>query len=151
MTEYRVIDRRTNVETILSQLTGQIGEAKTEYLRRMVDVVVRASPVDTGTYMENHDLNVTRTGGKGTESSHGKERGQSRNQFASAAVEKLNTQIDAAPKDWEQLFFRNNSVHAPLVEYGGAKMPVIYAPYQTARSLAKRIAEQVVEELKNGR
>jgi len=128
MAQYQVIDRRRNIDSVLAEVKDQLGEAKTMYLRKLAETVVENSPVDTGTYVTEHELAETRRAGGGNVSSHGKPRQQPDAQMKELGLDILNSQIKSVPENWDNLIMRNNSVHAPLVEYGGARMPVAYAP-----------------------
>jgi hypothetical protein len=146
--QFRLIDNRRNDTELLNAVFGSVDEFRRIFYKKLIDEIVNNSPVDTGTYMESHEIQEGRTDSVGTNSSRGKPRFQQREPYANSARSKLYAQIDALTQDHRSVHIGNYSVHAPLVEYGGAKMPIIYAPYTRARASTPRFIREAIEELR---
>ena len=56
MIKFKLTDRRTNVSKRIDALKEQLEELPKEFMRRTVDEIVAYSPVDTGTYMDSHNI-----------------------------------------------------------------------------------------------
>lgn len=146
--QFRLIDNRRNDTDLLNAVFGSVDEFRRIFYKKLVDEVIRLSPVDTGTYMDNHEIQEGRTSAVGTASSAGKPRFQPKEPYANDARARLHARIDALTSDHKSVYIANYSVHAPLVEYGGAKMPVIHAPYTRARDATPRFIQEAIEEVR---
>jgi hypothetical protein len=126
---FKVVDNRTTVSRKLAALKEMLEDFPKEVFRDLAAIVVDASPVDTGTYMDNHHISDIgkRQYPRGTENTDGKPQRQAREPYADAALGRLGAEIDAMPEDGKWAYFYNTSKHAPHVE---AK----YHPYEIAKS-----------------
>lgn len=133
---YKVTDNRTSVSKKFHELVAKLDNYKEEVFTQLAETIVNASPVDTGTYMDNHHVSDTgkRQRARGSESSHGKPRQQAKEPYAEAAKARLAGEIQALPSDGRMAYFYNTSEHAPQVE---AK----HGPYDHARSAFRVIVE----------
>lgn len=106
-----------------------------EYLRGMSDQIVLRSPVDTGTYMDGHNLGTSAVAP--SESSRDKPRKQPYEPHANEALANLYRQAAALPHNSQRVVFSNNAYHADVVEY-----ELGYAPYRSAAREHSRIASE---------
>lgn len=143
MIKFKLVDGRTKVARQLKDLQEKLEELPKEFLRETVEEIVRLSPVDTGTYMDSHNVGVVGA----RESSHGKVPNQSYDIHADNAIIRMNDQIDALPEDSTKHFIANNSVHAWKVEYEGWKDKGPYSPYTIARAKSQQILDKVVKRV----
>lgn len=138
MIQYKLIDQRFTQAQLLEFFNDNVDAVTREVLRGMAEIIVENTPVDTGTYADNHEVTTAgRVGGPGTESSDGKPRGQSIGGFREKARNRLMAQIAALPKGMQDASIRNAAEHAPIVEYteiGGVNKPRrLWQPYGVAR------------------
>lgn len=109
------------------------------YLQGMANQLILFSPVDTGTYITNHNLGTGSSGG--SISSKGKPRNQPWSTFADQGLGRLAADISAMASQPASVTFSNSAEHAFEVEYDHG-----YAPYtKTARehgNIAARAAAQ---------
>jgi hypothetical protein len=136
--QYTLIDRRFTQAQLLNLFNDAAGALTKAVLKEAVDVIVANTPVDTGTYADNHTVTTGgRIAGRGDDSSHGKPRGQPVEAFREKARARLYAQIAALPDDVLDASIRNSAVHADLVEYttlGGKNKPARrWQPYGTAK------------------
>lgn len=107
------------------------------YLQGMANQLILFSPVDTGTYITNHNLGVSDS----SASSKGKPRNQPYANFADQGLRRLSADIAAMASNPANVIFSNSAEHALEVEYDHG-----YAPYgKTARehrNVAARAARQ---------
>jgi hypothetical protein len=125
----------------LKSLDASMLGVKREYFLEMVGVLVDASPVDTGNYIESHSLSVRRSGGMSTTTSHGLPRHQSAGAKKSEALERLQAAVMTFDDDVKNVYMRNASAYASLVEYKYG-----YKPYTQARDSASRILNGLLSE-----
>lgn len=142
--QFRLIDNRRSDTDLMNAVVGSIDEFRKTFYKLMINEIIGNSPVDTGTYMESHQIQDGRTGAVGTNSSANKPKNQPRGSFEQSARERLFADIDGLVSDHRAVYIGNYSVHAPLVEYGGAKMPVIHAPYTRARAATPRFIAEAI-------
>lgn len=132
MVQYRVIDRRKPALRVFEDaVLPEIRRARDAFFRMIVESIVSVSPVDTGTYMDSHNIVVGRQGAA-TESSHRKPRNQSWSTHAESALARLYGQIESLPDVVSDVRIANSAIHARFVEYGGASGGGGYGVYQTA-------------------
>lgn len=134
MPEYRLVDNRRNASSVVREMVSSLDGFNEAFLKLLADEIVDLSPVDTGTYMDNHNMHVGKKGRERTESSHGKPRNQSYSSHAESARSRLYGEIGQV-KSGEEVFVSNTAVHSVAVEYGGhnwKRGP--YAVYRTARA-----------------
>lgn len=119
----------------------QMLEGYTElYAQKMAEQIVLRSPVDTGTYMEGHNLGTSAVGR--SDSSRGKPRKQPYGPVAQEALNKLFLQASALG-DTSRIVFSNSAFHEDMVEYEHG-----YAPYRGAANQHNRIAQETEAEIK---
>lgn len=145
--QYRFIDKRripTNLEELLKD---KIDDVQKSLYSKMAAKIVEFSPVDTGTYMDNHTIGVGRSSAAATASSNGKPRKQSRGPYESAALSRMLYQINALPNNPGVVFIGNFAVHASFVEHGGPNWTVAYSPYRRARAMSAALLNEAVAEV----
>lgn len=120
-TQFRVIDRRASASKALDAIDSTIGDLHKRAVQFMVQRVVDYSPVDTGTYMDSHNVRQGRTSSSATESSAHKDRNQSYGEHAEAALSRMMGQAESLGNAREAVV-ANNAVHARYVENGNSKM-----------------------------
>ena len=141
MIKFKLIDNRTKVSKQIAELKDKLEIIPKEFLKETVTEIVLESPVDTGTYMDSHNVGVVGA----MSSSKGKPRHQNYQDHADKALERMFAQIDALPESTTKHFIANNSEHAWKVEYEFG-----YAPYTTARAKAQQILDRVIARVMRG-
>lgn len=138
MIKFKLIDNRTRVAKQIKQLEEKLEQFPKEFMKITADVIVTHSPVDTGTYMDAHQIGTQES----ITTSHGKPRNQPYSNFADSATDRLYSQIDRLNVDGSDWFITNNSAHAIRVEYTGWKDVPAYSPYTIARGYAPIALEE---------
>lgn len=126
--QFRLIDNRRDSTAIIREFEEEIVGVKKKFYRALARVIVQYSPVDTGTYMDEHNVLSGRSGSTRAASSHGKPRRQPRGAFEADAINRLFRQIDALPDDADSVVIANFAAHARFVERGrqGAAGHLVY-------------------------
>lgn len=137
MVKFKMVDNRTRIAKKLKALEENTEKIQREFLQETAATIVNLSPVDTGTYMDAH--NIGKVGSP--VSSIGKPTNQPWQPHADRAMERLTEQIGDVP-NFSKIFIANSALHAPKVEYDYG-----YAPYTTARASAKKIFDGIVSRL----
>lgn len=138
MIKFKLIDDRTRVSKKISQLQEKLEQFPKEFMKITADVIIKHSPVDTGTYMDAHQIGTKES----IVTSHGKPHNQPYNNFADAAKDRLHSQINGLSVDGSNWFITNNSAHAVRVEYIGWSGVSPYSPYTIARGYAPIALEE---------
>lgn len=138
MIKFKLIDNRTSVSKRIKELEQKLEEFPKEFMRITADVIIKNSPVDTGTYMDAHQIGTSES----ITTSHGKPHNQSYGDFASEARDRLYSQINGLSVDGSNWFITNNSAHAIRVEYTGWDFVPAYSPYTIARGYAPVALEE---------
>lgn len=138
MIKFKLIDNRTRVSKRIKELEQKLEEFPKEFMRITADVIIKNSPVDTGTYMDAHQIGTSES----ITTSHGKPHNQSYGDFASEARDRLYSQINGLSVDGSNWFITNNSAHAVRVEYTGWDFVPAYSPYTIARGYAPIALEE---------
>lgn len=138
MIKFKLVDNRTRVSKKIKQLEEKLQELPKEFLRITADVIIENSPVDTGTYMDAHQIGTSES----ISTSYGKPRNQPYSSFAESARDRLYSQIERLNVDGSNWFITNNSVHAIRVEYTGWDNIPAYSPYTIARGYAPVALEE---------
>ena len=107
-------------------------------MRITADIVIENSPVDTGTYMDAHQIGTSES----ITTSHGKPHNQPYSNFADEARNRLYSQINGLNVDGSDWFITNNSAHNMRVEYTGWNSKPAYSPYTIARGYAPIALEE---------
>lgn len=110
------------------------------YLRKFSEELVMNSPVDTGTYMDNHF--VESSGTSGTKTSKGKPGKQPWDSYAKKALARLMSGISLLG-NVSQVTFGNESYHRDLVEYKHG-----WAPFRRTMREHRRIASEALNEVR---
>ena len=138
MIKFKIIDNRTKVSKRIKELEQKLEEFPKEFMKITADVIIKNSPVDTGTYMDAHQIGTSES----ITTSHGKPHNQSCGDFASEARDRLYSQINGLSVDGSDWFITNNSAHAIRVEYIGWDNVPAYSPYTIARGYAPIALEE---------
>lgn len=138
MIKFKLIDNRTRVSKKIKQLEEKLEQFPKEFMKITADIVIKNSPVDTGTYMDAHQIGTKES----IVTSRGKPRNQPYSNFADAARDRLYSQIEGLNVDGSNWFITNNSVHAVKVEYTGWNNVPAYSPYTIARGYAPIALEE---------
>ena len=56
MIKFKLIDNRTRVSKKIAQLQEKLEQFPKEFMKITADIVIKNSPVDTGTYMDAHQI-----------------------------------------------------------------------------------------------
>jgi len=141
--QFRAIDRRRNPREILASFERRTDEFKRRVLSKAAESIVAFSPVDTGTYIMEHDITSGgRQRGLASVSSHGRPRGQEKSDFDGAALSKLLAAVEALPTGFSDVMLANYAAHAPQVEYLGWGSTGPYYVYTETRA---RMAQFIVD------
>ena len=138
MIKFKIIDNRTKVSKRIKELEQKLEEFPKEFMKITADVIIKNSPVDTGTYMDAHQIGTSES----ITTSHGKPHNQPYSNFAEAARDRLYSQINGLNVDGSDWFITNNSAHATRVEYTGWDSKPAYSPYTMARGYAPIALEE---------
>lgn len=138
MIKFKLVDNRTRVSKKIKELQEKLEEFPKEFMRITADVVIKHSPVDTGTYMDAHQIGTSES----ITTSHGKPHNQPYSNFAEAARDRLYSQINGLSVDGSNWFITNNSAHNIRVEYTGWDSKPAYSPYTIARGYAPIALEE---------
>lgn len=145
--QFRLIDKRRIPENLSEMLLDKVDDVQKAFYTKLVSKIVGFSPVDTGTYMENHGIGQGRSSQVASASSNGKPRGQSREPYANSALSRLISQINSLPSNPKTVYVGNFAVHASLVEHGGANWSVAYSPYRRARAMSRILMGEAISEV----
>ena len=138
MIKFKLIDNRTRVSKKIKELQEKLEEFPKELMRITADIIIENSPVDTGTYMDAHQIGTSES----ITTSHGKPHNQPYSNFASEARDRLYSQINGLNVDGSDWFITNNSAHSIRVEYTGWDKVPAYSPYTIARGYAPIALEE---------
>ena len=138
MIKFKIIDNRTRVSKKIKELQEKLEEFPKEFMKITADVIIKNSPVDTGTYMDAHQIGTSES----ITTSHGKPHNQPYSNFAETARDRLYSQINGLSVDGSDWFITNNSAHAIRVEYIGWDNVPAYSPYTIARGYAPIALEE---------
>lgn len=141
--QYRLIDNRRDATAIIREFEGEIANIKKRFYKGLIRIIVANSPVDTGTYMDEHTVLAGRPGSTRAVSSHRKPRNQPRGAFEAEALTRLTSQIDALPDDASDVVIANFAAHAKFVENGRAGA-VGYLVYRRARASSLNIINGIL-------
>lgn len=137
MVQFKILDRRSSLVKKMDELVQNVENLKEDVLKGAAEYVVLVSPVDTGAYMDSHNISPGRSRAMG-ESSENRPRRQPYELYASTAIQRLYSQIEALP-DKSLATLNNNAPHAPIVEYQHG-----WAPYTSTRREMTRIIQEAV-------
>jgi hypothetical protein len=141
--QVRAISKRAT-QDLAREFEMRAAEMRDRVGRRIADVIVDRSPVDTGTYIMAHVAGDGRVSGDVERSSGGKPRGRDGQQFRNLARGNLHRSVSAAAiQAGNEIFFRNRAEHAPFVEYIGWKGRQADHVYGIARAATPQIIRDV--------
>jgi len=142
----RMISKQTSAD-IAERFRERAAQVRSRAAEMMAEDIIKASPVDTGTYIMSHIATTDGTSSGGTTSSSRKTRGRSKEQFQNLALGNLKRSVSKdAILNSSQIFFTNRAEHAPEVEFIGWKSVAAYHVYGQARAMAQqRIRDAAAE------
>ena len=138
MIKFKLVDNRTRVSKKIKELQEKLEQFPKEFMQITADIIIENSPVDTGTYMDAHQIGTMES----ITTSHGKPHNQPYSNFADAARDRLYSQINGLSVDGSDWFITNNSAHNIKVEYTGWNSRPAYSPYTIARGYAPIALEE---------
>lgn len=141
-----------SVTQLLRGVEQDLEQVRNEFLKAMVQEIVKESPVDTGTYILSHNVGEASASGQYT----GGLRyigppGQSESAMKGAALAKLEGQIESLSAEQTRVNISNNSAHARIVEDGGynwKRGP--FNVYRNAAARASHLLGPIVARVKGG-
>jgi hypothetical protein len=109
-----------SLSDIISKIDRDLTDVRDEFLTRMADDIVQASPVWTGRYVTSHSIGTSSSAGQFTENLEGfTEKTSVPDAYKAEARGNLRADIANLPKDAQRIYINNNSPHAVFVEYIG--------------------------------
>jgi len=118
-----------------------VEEAKAESMRKAAAWVVLRSPVDTGTYMENHNIGEGNSvPASSIQSSFGRPK-VDYGPVSQASLNNMYAQIDRLPEDWKRASIANTAFHSEEVEYTHG-----YGVYTSLRAAWPQLKAEAVAE-----
>jgi len=140
------ISRQTSAD-IAQKFRDRAAQVRARAAEMMAEDIVKASPVDTGTYIMSHIATTGDAPAGGTTSSMGKPTGRSKAQFENLALGNLKRSVSKdAILNSAQVFFFNRAEHAPEVEFIGWKSVQAYHVYAQARAMALQRIRDAAKE-----
>ena len=122
-----------------------VDEAKSLTMHEAAAYVVLRSPVDTGTYMDNHSIgagnDVPLPDDPKGRSSEGKERGRPWQLKADEAINRMAVQVENLPEGWKRASIGNTAYHSDEVEYTHG-----YAVYTALRAAWPALKQKAIAE-----
>jgi len=140
MTKLNLIVNRS-LDGKFAKLELMVKGYRDEYLELMAANLVLVSPVDTGTYITNHNIGTSQVGA--TASSDGKLTDQPYGPFAQEGFNNLLSDIASLPEGINNVVMSNASEHSDEVEYTYG-----YLPYAQTANEHGRIAAQAAANVK---
>jgi len=145
----RMISRQTSAG-IAERFRERAAQVRSRAAEMMAEDIIKASPVDTGTYIMSHIATTDGTSAGGTTSSSRKTRGRNKEQFQNLALGNLKRSVSKdAILNSSQIFFTNRAEHAARVEWVGwtdIGNKEAYHVYGQARAMAQqRIRDAAAE------
>lgn len=133
---------RGQIKNKFKKIDLLIDEAKKRTLGEAAAWVMLRSPVDTGTYMDNHNIGQGNyVPSSASTSSKGKIRKQEWSEYVKKAEARLAEQIESLPEDWKRATLANTSEHADEVEYKHG-----YGVYTSLRAAWPTLKAKAVSE-----
>ena len=144
MVQFKVVDNRKVTAAAIKEMSRRLEGFQEEFLQGIASSIVLDSPVDTGTYMEAHNVGLTPE--TGTKSSSGKPKNQPYGVFAQPTLDRLFSEIGSlASSDLDTIYFSNSANRAANVEYEHG-----YEVYSRAKRKAPQIAEEAAAKVRAG-
>lgn len=142
-----------SISKVIGKLKNDLDKVAPELAKKLAEVVVRHSPVDTGDYVMSHRISANNPSGQftGNLRSIG-EGGQNQALFQETALNNLLYQIEGLPKGTTKIAIGNTAPHARIVEFGGNGWRRSgYYPYQTAEGMAPLLLKETISEIRANR
>lgn len=143
MVAFKLITDDQAVSYKQKKLRENVQQFRDLFLQKMAQEVVLNSPVDTGTYITEHEIVEGSGGSSGGVSSKGKPRNQPWEPNAQQGLNNLYADISILSEEAPNVTMINNAEHADKVEYEHG-----YATYASARRNASALAKQAAQEAK---
>ena len=119
-----------------------VDEAKALTMYEAAAYVVLRSPVDTGTYMDNHNIGVGNSvPSSSIQSSDGRPRNQPWEPASQEAINRMDAQISNLPEGWKRASIGNTAYHVDAVEYTHG-----YAVYTALRAAWPALKQKAIAE-----
>jgi hypothetical protein len=142
MVQMKALDKRRLASAAIEEMSRKIDGFQEEFLQGIASSIVLDSPVDTGTYMESHNIGISPEGG--FNSSRGKPKGQPYGVYAQPTLNRLFSEIELfANTDIDKIYIYNTAEHAINVEYEHG-----YEVYSRAKNKAEQIAEEAAAKVR---
>lgn len=127
-----------NITQIMQKVERDLGDTQRLFLLGLVEDIVQSSPVDSGSYVNGHNVEVGVGSAGGQFSGNLKKNPTSSNPEGERqqALGKLNGQIQNLPEQLGTISINNRVPHAYIVEYGGWGSKGPYGVYSGALSRA---------------
>lgn len=134
----------------LQKVEQQLEKFPELFLNKVADYLVKASPVDTGAYIESHTITTGRTSGR-MRRSDVRETSSNPQANRDTARTLLSSDIQSLPKGVTKVYVNNRSPHAKYVENGSPmwKNTGPYKVYANLRLNVGRFAQEAAQEARN--
>lgn len=139
-----------NITQLMQKVERDLGDVQKLFLLGLVEDIVEASPIDSGVYVNSHNVNAGATSAGGQFAGNLERNPTSANPEGEKqqALGKLRGQIQALPEQLGTISINNNAPHAYKVEYGGWATRGPYAVYSSALSRANIHLQNAVNSVK---
>lgn len=139
-----------NLTQKLQQIQQDLGDIQKLFLLNLAEDIVEASPVDSGMYVNGHNIEtgVGSAGGQFTGPYVNNPTSPNPRAEKDKAMGKLRGQIETLPEDLGIVSINNRVPHAYKVEYGGWSTKGPYAVYSTALNRASIHLREAVNIVK---
>lgn len=133
---FRVVTDKTGIDNKAERLKAALENFQSDVLVGGAREVAKWSPVDTGAYMDSHNVESGIVGSMPGISSEGRPRFQDKSSYEMAAVARMEQQVEAM-EDKSIATIYNNAEHAQDVEYRWG-----YEPYTATYREMTRIVDE---------
>ena len=140
----------TNIDPLLAKYDERLKNLRSEYIKGLCEVLVMASPVDTGAYVASHSVASTiKAPGYKSKVQPFEVRKQPKGPTLEAALARLESEVDALPEDYDKVYIVNNAPHNKIVENGGGRNWKVgaFKPFGIMRRNAKNVLEATKNRL----
>lgn len=139
-----------NLTDILKRVEQRLEGVQKEFLKNLVEDIVSISPVDTGSYVNGHNVqaDVGSAGGQFTSFFESGKSSLNPQAEKDQALGRLNNQIDSLPRNLNKVSINNRVPHAYKVEYGGWSKTGPYQVYNTAINRAEIHLNDAIAKVK---
>lgn len=139
-----------NITQLMQKVESDLGDIQKLFLSNLVEDIVQSSPVDSGSYVNGHNVEAGVGSAGGQFSGNLKKNPTSPNPEGERqqALGKLNGQIKSLPDQIGTISINNRVPHAYKVEYGGWQSRGPYGVYSGVLSRANIHLEDAVNTVK---